>query len=124
MGWPPQVGELLPRADEAIGVRYKLETYSLDINHRDGGPKAKGFALILGITVDAIVFLEDQIHKGICSYPIIGVAGNHPYGLNCVVEFPICGSGRYSDRVALLRTVWELASPHQPPRMINAFLRT
>jgi len=31
MEWPPQVGELLPRADEAIGVRYKLETYSLAI---------------------------------------------------------------------------------------------
>lgn len=47
MGWPPQVGELLPRAEEAIGVRYKLATYSLDPFHEDGGPKAKGFAQIL-----------------------------------------------------------------------------
>ena len=118
------MGEHLPRADEALGVRYKLETYSLDITHRGGGPKAKGFALILGITVDAIVVLEDQIHEGIHSYPIKAVAENQPYGLNCVVEFPISGAGRYSDRVALLRTVWELTDPFQPPRMINAFLKT
>jgi hypothetical protein len=26
----PAVGEVLPRAAEAFGVRYKLETYSLD----------------------------------------------------------------------------------------------
>lgn len=32
MGWPPQVGELLPRAEEAIGVRYKLTTDSLDLS--------------------------------------------------------------------------------------------
>ena len=33
----------MPHADGAIGVRYKLETYSLNIDHRDGSPKAKGF---------------------------------------------------------------------------------
>ena len=27
MGWPPQAGELLPRATEATGVRYKLATH-------------------------------------------------------------------------------------------------
>jgi hypothetical protein len=29
MGWPPQVGDLLPRAEETTGVRVKLLTYSL-----------------------------------------------------------------------------------------------
>jgi hypothetical protein len=36
----PAVGELLPRGVEAIGVRRKLETYSLDVAHKYGGPKA------------------------------------------------------------------------------------
>jgi hypothetical protein len=56
MGWPPQVGELLPRAEEATGVRYKLATYSLAIDHRDGGPKAQAFAAILGISQHSIQY--------------------------------------------------------------------
>jgi hypothetical protein len=38
---PPSVGELLPRADEAFGLHRKLATYSLDIAHKKGGPKAR-----------------------------------------------------------------------------------
>jgi hypothetical protein len=57
---PPAVGELVPRAAEAFGVRYKLATYSLDVDHKDGGPKAKGFKRILGITIKDIGYLEAQ----------------------------------------------------------------
>jgi hypothetical protein len=121
MGWPPQVGGLLPRAEEAIGVRYKLTTYSLDKNHEFGGPKARGFALILGITLADIDYLEAEIHLGIRRHPITSLVDNRPYGLNCVVEFPLRGVGSYSDREANLRTVWEMAGPFHPPRMINAF---
>jgi hypothetical protein len=32
------VGELLPRAAEAFGVRYKLATYSLDVFEQPGAP--------------------------------------------------------------------------------------
>jgi hypothetical protein len=35
----PTVGELLPRAAEAFGVRHKLATYSLDITHTHGDPR-------------------------------------------------------------------------------------
>ena len=61
----PTVGELLPRAAEAFGVRYKLETYTLDITHKDGGPKARGFLVILGITLRDIDYLEAEIMAGI-----------------------------------------------------------
>jgi hypothetical protein len=40
-------GELLPRAGETFGVRYKLATYSLNTANEIGAPKARGFALIL-----------------------------------------------------------------------------
>jgi hypothetical protein len=46
------VGDLLPRAAEAFGVRYKLETYSLDVTNKAGAPKARGFELILGIRIE------------------------------------------------------------------------
>lgn len=123
MGWPPQTGELLPRADEATGVGYKLRSYSLNPAHRFGGPKAKGFALILGITIDSVDYLEEQILLGVLLHPVKTVIDNRPYGFNCVVEFPIQGIGSYSDRAANLRTIWELADQFRPPRMVNAFLK-
>jgi mannose-6-phosphate isomerase-like protein (cupin superfamily) len=58
MSWPPKVGEMLPQAAQAIGVREKLATYTLDAEHEVAGPKARAFALILGIT------LKDIDHRG------------------------------------------------------------
>lgn len=65
MTWPPKAGEPLPWAAEAIGVRRKLVGYSLNSTHEDGGPKARGFELILGITVDDVDHLESAIRIGI-----------------------------------------------------------
>lgn len=123
MGWPPQVGELLPRAEEAFGVREKLASYSLALDHRVGGPKARGFRLILGITIASIDYLETEIYVGIQQHPVKAVVDNPPYGQNCVVEFPLHGVGSYSNRVARLRTVWQLVTPDLPPRLVNAFPR-
>jgi len=123
MAWPPQPGELLPRAGEAYGIREKLADYSLDPSHKRGGPKAHGFAVILGNTIDAIDYLDTQILLGIQRHPIEAVAENRPYGWNCVVEFPLRGIGSYSERWVDLRTVWEVADPQLPPRLISAFLQ-
>jgi hypothetical protein len=57
--------ELLPRAEEAVGVWEKLERYSLDISHSAGRAKAMGFASILGITAEEIDYLAAEIHAGI-----------------------------------------------------------
>lgn len=65
MSWPPRIGELLPRAADAYGVREKLIGYSLDWAHKDGGPKARGFEQILGITISDVDYLEARIRVGI-----------------------------------------------------------
>lgn len=77
--------------------------------------------MILGITLEDIDYLESEIHRSIRQHPIKQVVENSPHGLNCVVEFPLRGIGSYSDRLANLRTVWELSDRLLPPRMINAF---
>jgi hypothetical protein len=69
MAWPPRPGELLPRAEEAFGVRHKLMTYSLVKNHHSGGAKAKGFERILGITSETVEHLESEILRGILVRP-------------------------------------------------------
>lgn len=115
------MGELLPRATEAFGVRHKLETYSLDIAHRDGGPKARGFDLILGITIEAIDYLEAQILARVLDTPIGEVRDNGRYGVKCTVDMPVNGIGAKADRVANVRTVWALDHPGYPPRLVNAY---
>ncbi len=119
----PAVAELLPRAAEAFGLRYKLETYSLDPTHKDGGPKALGFEQILGITIDAIEYLEAQILALVLETPITDVRDNAPHGVNCVIDMPISGIGAKADRVANVRTVWAFDRPGAPPRLVTAIPR-
>jgi hypothetical protein len=119
----PAVGELLPRRAEAIGVRRKLETYSLDVAHKYGGPKARGFELILGITIDAIDYLEAQILARILDTPVSEIRDNQPYGVNYVVNIQVRGIGSKADRVINVRTVWTFEDPGAPPRLVTAIPR-
>jgi hypothetical protein len=119
--WPPQVGELLPRGAGAVGVHYKLATYSLDMTHRDGGPKAKGFARILGITIEHIDYLEGAIQTGVLAVPVSAVRDKSPWGINCVVMVPVRGLGAKSTRVANIMTAWFLNGPAAIPRLASAF---
>jgi hypothetical protein len=118
---PPVVGELLPRAANAFGLRYKLETYSLDVKHKDGGPKARGFEQILGITIDAIDYLEAQILARVLDTPISEVRDNAPWGIKCVVEIPVRGRGEKSGRLVDVITSWEIRHTGAAPRLVTAY---
>jgi hypothetical protein len=123
MPWPPQVGDLLPRYDETIGIEEKLRTYSLAIGPEECGPKANGFQKMLGIDLGSIDHLERQIRVGIATTPISSVRRKASGAIHCAVQFQIAGPDRYSHRTASLRTTWELIGPLAPPRMTNAYLR-
>jgi hypothetical protein len=123
MPWPPREGELLPRFDEPMGIEDKLRGYSLLVDHDKGGPKANGFAVMLGIDLDSVDYLEQQIRSGIAHTPI-SLVRLHPSGAAvCTVQFQIAGPGRYSHRTASLRTAWVFHTPWAPPRMTTAFMR-
>jgi len=116
----PAIGEPLPRAAEAFGVHIKLATYSLDIDHKDGGPKARGFERILGITIADIDYLEAEILVRILDTPIREVRDNRPYGVKCVVDIQVRGIGAKAERVINVRTVWAIEQPGAPPRLVTA----
>jgi hypothetical protein len=118
---PSDDGGLVPRAQDAFGLRIKLETYSLDVTHEKGGPKARGFEKILGITVDAIEYLEAQILARILDTPTTEVRDNPPYGVNYVVDIQVRGIGAQADRIAAVRTVWIISTPGAPPRLVSAY---
>jgi hypothetical protein len=123
MPWPPQVGELLPRCDEAIGIEEKLRTYSLVPGHEVGGPKANGFQRMLGIDLESIHYLIAEIEVGITHTPISKVEAKKAGAMGCTVKFRIAGVGRYSHRWAWLRTGWRLDGPGAQPHLSTAYLR-
>ncbi len=104
-------------------MREKLANYSLNVANLVGGPKARGFALILGITIDHIDYLEDAIRTGVLERPISQVRDNSPHGINCVVEVPVRGIGPKRARVIDVRTIWELRVRGARPRLVSAFPR-
>jgi len=121
MSWPPKIGEPLPRAAQATGVREKLADYSLNPESEDGSPKAHGFALILGITIDHLDHLESEIRAGILTAAVKSLRENAIGRINCVVELPVRGVGEKSERTVNVRTVWELADEGSAPRLVSAF---
>jgi hypothetical protein len=121
--WPPTIGDPLPRAAEAAGIRRKLVGYSLDLTNEVGGPKARGFEQILGIAIEDIDYLERAIQAGILTAPVGTVRDNSPYGINCVVAVPVRGRGPKSSRVVNVRTIWEISGEGARPRLVSAFPR-
>lgn len=122
MGWPPKVGELLPRAAQATGVREKLLGYSLDVDHRLGGPKARGFERILGISIADVEYLAGAIESAVLQVAVGEVRDNAPYGVICVVPILVRGLGVRSDRVATVATAWELTGEAAAPRLVTAYI--
>lgn len=104
-------------------MRGKLAGYSLNPAHKRGGPKARGFERILGITIKDLGYLEAAVQAGVLSVPIASVRHNPPYGFNCVIDFSLSGIGAKSGRSANLRTVWRIDSLETPPHLNTAFLK-
>jgi hypothetical protein len=93
------------------------------MRHEDGGPKARGFKLILGITLDDLDYLAHSIEVEILTAPIESVRVNPPHGVNCIVVVPILGLHEKSTRIVNVRTAWEIAKQCAPPRLVSAFPR-
>jgi hypothetical protein len=83
VSWPPQIGDLLPRAEDAYGVREKLVDYSLKAGHPRG--KAEGFARALAVTADDLDYIADALLSGLRTTPMSGVRPAGVHGFHCEV---------------------------------------
>ena len=122
MRWPPIIGEPLPNAAEAFGIREKLAAYCLNAAHEIGGPKAQGFRRILGIELADLDYLTDALTAGARSAPITSVRDNTPFGILCETQIAVAGLGKHRDRVALVTTSWELRHAGDAPRLVTAYI--
>jgi hypothetical protein len=124
MAWPPKIGELLPRADDAYGVHQKLLTYSLDPDHPDGGHKARLFRRHLGITAADIEYLAGAVLGGVQNQPIAGIRDRGEFGMHCRVIVSVHGLREHAERVVNVRTVWEVRWDGDAPRLVTAYITT
>jgi hypothetical protein len=120
VSWPPAVGELLPRANEAYGVNQKLVQYSLKAGHPRG--KAEGFARALALTADDLEYVAEALVSGIRTTPVSSVRPAGPHGFHCEVIVPVRGLGDRADRVANVLTAWQIRWDGDPPRLITAYI--
>jgi hypothetical protein len=121
--WPPQIGELLPRAEDAWGILEKLASYSLDLDHRDGGHKARVFQAVLGITATDVDYLAYALREGLVTTPVRRVRANPPHGVVCGVWITVRGLGARVDRTAVVRTAWEIRHEDDAPRLVTAYIK-
>lgn len=123
MPWPPQIGEALPRGGDAYGVHEKLTSYSLNLDHRDGGDKARLFRGVLGLTAADVDYLAEALRDGLASTPVRRVRTNPPHGVLCDVWITVRGVGAHVERTAIVRTAWEIRHEEDPPRLVTAYIR-
>lgn len=123
MTWPPAVGEPLPNSHLVTGVRSKLMSYSLNGAHTVGGPKARGFRAILGITIEDLDYLVVEIETRVRGAAVTTVRDNPPFGLLCEVRIPVHGLRTHARRTAQVTTAWQLLDPAANPRLVSAYIR-
>jgi Domain of unknown function (DUF6883) len=122
--WPPTIGQQLPRSKDAHGVESKLRAYSLNPEHEIGAHKARVFRRALGIGLDDVDYLVDQVLAGIGSATISDVRDNAPHGILCEVVVVVRGIGAAVGRTVSVTTSWEYRSPEDAPRLVSAYIES
>jgi hypothetical protein len=120
--WPPAIGQPLPLAELAFGIREKLTAYCLNADHEIGRAKAQGFRRILGIGLADLEYLTEALSRAILAAPVTDVRDNAPFGMLCEVRVPVAGLRERHDRVVAVTTSWELRHADAPPRLVTAYI--
>ena len=120
MSWPPQIGELLPRAEDAYGVQEKLLNYSLKAGHPRG--KAEAFAQVLAVTAEDLDYVAEALLGAVRTTPVSGVRPAGAHGYHCEVIVQVRGLRDRADRVANVLTAWQIRWEGDPPRLITAYI--
>jgi hypothetical protein len=124
MSWPPMVGEVLPRAQEAYGVLSKLRSYSLSPGHDVGAHKARVFRRVLAITLEDADYLAEKLLAGILKSAISDVRSIAPYGVLCGVLVPVQGLRARAEHVVVVTTSWQLLFETDAPRLVTAYIKS
>jgi hypothetical protein len=103
----------IPAAERAIIPFEKLADYLLDIDHPDGGPKARLFAAVAGFSADRPEEFERALRQHLTREAQSGKAS--PFGQKYEITGPLEGP-EGSVRVT---SVWIIRYGEETPRLIT-----
>jgi hypothetical protein len=113
----PRIGEVLPRASEALVPRAKLVKYALDPHHPKGRHKAAVFRSVLDIEQAQWRELRAQIIAGLPVHPVSSDRSDQPEHATWGVVMPITG---LNGRTAPVVTTWRMVDG--VPWLVSAFV--
>ena len=108
----------LPHAELAVVPAAKLRDYVLNPAHPQGGPKARVFAAVLGLTRADWQYLRDQLLAGVRVAPATP-RGSTPWGQLYEVLVEVRGPG---GRTARVRSGWIVRSGETRPHLTTAYV--
>lgn len=111
------MADRLPRANQAVVPREKLERYLLNPEHEVGRHKARVFASALGIRQRDWEHLRDQFQTAVADAPISSVRET-PWGGLYELVLAIDG---LNDQTRRVMSVW-LVAGQEPPRLVTAYV--
>lgn len=112
MGWPPQVGEELPRSAECWYEQVKLVGWVLG---EEG--HGKEWQRVMHVGVEDAEEVWKAVVASVAQARVTGVRDLGRFGLNCEVDAPLT----IGERSATIRTIWHYATPGAAPRLVSAF---
>jgi hypothetical protein len=112
MGWPPKIGEALPRATECWHEQVKLERWILA--ERGHGPE---WERVFRVGLEDKERVWEAIATTLEGAEVSGVRDLGRYGLNCEVDMELA----LNERTATVRTIWHYATADSAPRLVSAY---
>jgi len=110
--------EQLPNAEFAVVPAAKVRDYLLNPSHPQGGPKARVFAAVLGLTRDDWRYLRDQLRAGAMHAPALH-RETTTWGELFEVRMEVQG---HEGRAAVVRTGWIIRSDDHRPHLTTAYV--
>lgn len=111
MGWPPQIGDPLPRAAECWHDRTKLDRWVLGRGH---GAEWKR---VFRVDEDDRDLVWSAIKHAVQEAAVEEVRDRSDFGVVCGVEAVLL----IGDRSAAVKTSWHYAGPDAAPRLVTAY---
>lgn len=113
MGWPPKIGEALPRAAEAWHEQIKLDDWILA--ERGHG---SGWSRVFHLSPDDSKRLWEAIAAASLGAPIATVRDRGKDGIVCGVEVELTIDGR----TAAVTISWHYEDEEAAPRLVTAYV--
>lgn len=110
--------EKLPGAEDAVIPPEKLYGYALNLDHPDGGPKARNFRDLLGILATDWRFLAEQLRRGVLRAPAFRSVSRTDFGVRFDVITVVKGR---NGAIKPVLSAW-IVRPGEPPTLTTTFI--